>query len=344
MDPEFAAPHGPYAFTPLYGFASDADVLEFSKGVQICRYEDEKLELLLDEWDTVTNYLTVYPTEYLLQARPPKAKFDTQVTDANASGDLEFKMWVAEEWFRVSRDLVWALRLFEPGRFAMGPTWLCVPPGFPIDRGRNQELFGPAMCLSFEPSDEPILSVSHEVTYHFQAAELSSFKEFSACVSSALNELVKFPKLALAESRFNQSFGEKAREDEIVDIFVCLEALLLYESDELTLRLGTRLANLLGAGPEDRKKLFAEVKDFYGVRSKIVHGGTFKPKDRQLVQDAARLRELARRVLLCCMSLGLAVGLGPDFFKLLDEMSLDDNLRAKVQKKAFRLLHMRGRG
>ncbi len=38
---------GPYVFVPLYGFASDAETLDFSEGLQICSYDPAKLELLL---------------------------------------------------------------------------------------------------------------------------------------------------------------------------------------------------------------------------------------------------------------------------------------------------------
>lgn len=38
---------GPYLFVPLHGFGANKDVLEFSEGVQICSYDENKIDLLL---------------------------------------------------------------------------------------------------------------------------------------------------------------------------------------------------------------------------------------------------------------------------------------------------------
>lgn len=41
------------------------------------------------------------------------------------------------------------------------------------------------------------------------------------------------------------------------------------------------------------------------------------------------------------MGLGLDTDFGQGFYKLLDDMSLDETTRKNVQEKAFRLLHLR---
>jgi hypothetical protein len=56
-------PQGTYLFIPLYGFGSDAEVIEFSQGIQICKYDSEKLDLLVEHYDTFRDYLKLYPTD-----------------------------------------------------------------------------------------------------------------------------------------------------------------------------------------------------------------------------------------------------------------------------------------
>lgn len=126
----------------------------------------------------------------------------------------------------------------------------------------------------------------------------------------------------------------------MLDIFACLEALLLEKADELTLRLATRMANLLGADADERRKLSSEVKNFCNVRSKIVHGKILRPKETQWLSQVARLRELARRVILSCVALSLDVEPGTDLFASLDGMSFDERHRSKVQEKASKFFFM----
>jgi hypothetical protein len=248
-------------------------------------------------------------------------------------------MRFSKEWFTVASGLVYTLRLFKPGHFARGPEWLC------ITRALDAELKrGIGLWLSTVPEPAAPPTVPKGVTYFFDPAEMDCFKKFDEDLSSAFSELRNFPKLALARSYFEDSFDEKAQENQIVDIFVCLEALLLEKAEELVLRLATRMANLLGADGDERKKVFDGVKNFYNVRSKIVHGEILKPRQAELVCEVGRLRELARRAILSSVALGLEVGLGAEFFALLDAMSLDENQRTNVQKKASRFLFMHKEG
>jgi Apea-like HEPN len=99
-------------------------------------------------------------------------------------------------------------------------------------------------------------------------------------------------------------------------LFICLEALLLQGKEELTFRLASRVANLLGPGAEDRKALFREIRSLYNVRSKVVHGEVLRPGETDLVQQVDKLRETARRVILSSVSLRTEVGPRSEFLGL----------------------------
>jgi len=235
--------------------------------------------------------------------------------------------------------LVLALRLFKPGSFCRGPDWLC----YTLELEGHPKVVGVPLPMTPAEGGEPIaLGTGDAVTYDFELAELDPFKGFNTELGAAIERLAAFPKVRLALSYFNASFARKPREQQIIDLFICLEALLLQENDELTLRLSTRAANLLGADASERKRLFAEVKDFYNLRSRIVHGEVLKPRETQSAQNVDRLRELVRRALLCSVALALELGLAIEFFKALDETSLDDSLRLDIQRKASRFLYRHG--
>jgi hypothetical protein len=326
----------------LYGFASDAAVLEFSEGLQVCNYDQEKLELLLEHWDLLKQYLLIYPTTYLIQARPPEVDFSMGVADKDDRWEVQFQFELqkAFKWLEPAYKLVQALRLFKPGSFCRGPDWLCITGEFASGLEGESRVVGAPLCMTPAEGGEPILSETRDsVTYNFELAELEPFKGFNSELAAAIERLAVFPKLRLALTYFNASFGRKPRENQVIDLFICLEALLLQENDELTFRLATRAANLLGPDASERRRVFAEVKDFYNLRSKIVHGDVLKPRETQSAQNVDRLRELVRRALLCCVALGLELGLAVDFFKALDATSLDDGLRLDIQRKASCLIY-----
>jgi len=238
--------------------------------------------------------------------------------------------------FQPAFALIRDLRLFKPGHFTHGVPWVCGIVEFKGELGAG----GVGACMWIDVSNGPPVSGVEGTTFHFEAAELESFKKLRENLACAFRDLERFPKWKLASGYFNNSFSSKPTNNQIIDLFICLEALLLQEADELTFRLATRAANLLGADAQDRKKLFVDIKGFYGLRSKIVHGEVLNPREEQLLYDVGRLRELVRRTLLCCIALGQEVGLGLEFFKMLDGMSLDDDLRKDLQQRSSKFFYL----
>ena len=77
---------------------------------------------------------------------------------------------------------------------------------------------------------------------------------------------------------------EGKKEEAFLLYAISLESLVLLdnEKEELTYRLRTRVAHLLGKDLENRKKISAKVRDLYEIRSKIVHSGWFQVTDADL--------------------------------------------------------------
>ncbi len=79
--------------------------------------------------------------------------------------------------------------------------------------------------------------------------------------------------LRLPLRRWSASLHRSSLEDRLIDTWIGLEALLLNGSQgELTYRAALRLAELLGASGNDRKRIYTEAKHSYAWRSAIVHG------------------------------------------------------------------------
>ena len=87
--------------------------------------------------------------------------------------------------------------------------------------------------------------------------------------------------LRIALHRLNMARRRADPGNKAIDGAICLEALLgdKDNKNELTYRLRLRSAMLLGSNLTERRRIKKAVNDFYGLRSKVVHGGTIKPED-----------------------------------------------------------------
>ena len=78
--------------------------------------------------------------------------------------------------------------------------------------------------------------------------------------------------------RFHESTTRLSLEDRVIDLGISSEALFLTEiRDELAFRLAGRAALWLGETPGEREEVAKAFKDFYTLRSKVVHGGPIEP-------------------------------------------------------------------
>jgi hypothetical protein len=141
--------------------------------------------------------------------------------------------------------------------------------------------------------------------------------------------------LDLALRSFISSYDRfPARQDsQLVDVITAAEA-LLGSGTEITFKLAFRVAGMLGRTAEERLQVFDNTKDFYGVRSTIVHGGTLSRGQRAMLAHVEDARELVRRLLVAFVR--LAASSSPTrytksfFMKGLDAELQDEQARRRM--------------
>jgi hypothetical protein len=212
---------------------------------------------------------------------------------------------------------------FETGIFGRaGVSWI-VPESEPVDMGTT--FFG-GNTVDF---------------YRLKQEEIPDVQAFSKKLEAFLRPENTSTKLNIGLAYYNKACGSDWPAGQIVDLFTCLEALLLQKGDELSVRLALRMANLVGGDSSDRKLIYRSVKEFYDVRSRLVHGDILQPRHKDLLANADTLREYARRALLSVISLSRKLDMDREFFRMLDEANLDDQVRKQIQEEAGLLLHIR---
>ena len=111
-------------------------------------------------------------------------------------------------------------------------------------------------------------------------------------------------QLDYAISRIASSHSRAGRfqvADSIADLAIALESMYELDAPEITYKLRTRAAVFLESEPEKRKVTFDKVRDFYRVRSNIVHGSVPGERQREVMEAG---REIARRTLLAILGRG----------------------------------------
>jgi len=120
--------------------------------------------------------------------------------------------------------------------------------------------------------------------------------------------------------------SRREAEDHLVDCVIGLERLLAPDTSHLksTFRFQLRGAALLPdrfGGPAERIKL---LKELYGLRSKVVHGGAEQEKvDRFCI----KAEEILREVVLWYLEHGAAIGDAQAVVKRIDEVMIAGGTR-----------------
>ncbi|MBD8652335.1 hypothetical protein IFT66_14700 [Rhizobium sp. CFBP 13726] len=117
--------------------------------------------------------------------------------------------------------------------------------------------------------------------------EVHWVEKFLQCPKEVM-DACKIPLERLNTARRRLSAGDKA-----LDGAICLETLLSGQgSGELTHKVSVRTALLLGKSLNERKEIRKRVRDFYSLRSAVVHGSTKRKRpddDRRTAEDGLEL-------------------------------------------------------
>lgn len=92
----------------------------------------------------------------------------------------------------------------------------------------------------------------------------------------------RFTFLDLALRRFVEGTRKVRYDDRLIDFSIAAESLFLVGMEvELSNRLSQRAAVWLGGQPEQRDQHWADFREIYAARSKLVHGEQWRPKPSQ---------------------------------------------------------------
>ncbi len=241
---------------PLHLFQMQAERIALSPKLSIIRFSEEEKERMLARWGRYItplshrHNLAFFDFAFELYVESPKAIGGG--LPENLEGD---PLSVARYTFD---DVCSTLRLFKNGAVFYGEYWMeptswnvIGSQGTSLRRWTSGHLYGPIYTLSED--------------------EVPMFFEFWK--SPRKGGMENNPNIMLAFNRLNFGYERLRPEDRLLDFTIGLEALfLLGLRNELGYRLSLRAAALLGDTPENRERIFNELKEAYDQRSIIAHG------------------------------------------------------------------------
>ena len=287
-----------YWLCPLYSFDCDCDSVDIAEGIQIKRIPREFARYLLEQYSD--NLKTIPGEAEWLASLPYNAHHG--YTETN---DLFV-------------DLITALRLHQKGRIVAGLLTLAKFHNFEWTIGGHTSWTSVSNLDFFQ--ETPIYKLRHsdlpEVSALFQ--QIRRWRE--ARILNSLN---------IALERFHSAYHGPI-EDRIIDQMIAFESLYLGNEQELTYKLAVRTAFLLRKRKDHRRIIFANIKEAYKYRSRIVHGDNPPSRDelRPIVSNTGDyLRQSIQRFLLL-LSQGNSL-------KEIREKLLDENILTNGKLLAF---------
>jgi hypothetical protein len=327
---------------PLYGFTADG--FRVSDVCEVVRYDAQLIGGLFRGESRFSRTLALNPPDTLLWKHRDLSRLtsSTEFLKAADNGLRELGMFLLRSYAQEIGDfegLITSLRLYKSGQFRRGRLWALMEFASSdnlmqgeLDLRKFNKRFGSG-GFGHDAGPQPGYSFD---THNDESAFRIFEQEWKAVMLPAL----RFPRVNVALGYYNESYSDKPEAAQLVDLITGLEALLVSTAESLSYHIAVRCANLLGTDADQRRSIFAETKAFYDARSRLVHGDELKSKHSQRLSQLSTLREVTRRVLLAAVSLASSVEDEQEYFKVLEEMALDDELRVQTQQRASRLLHL----
>jgi len=302
----------------------------------------------LREDDILLRHARLYQPDYLLWQRAPteEAALRACLKPANfAVEDGIFKLHATLSLFfyNSATNLFRLLRLFKPGRLAAGDTFVLSCES--LGNGIWETAFGKRcseMIIDYG------LLAAQNAAYTLLSSEVPFFNVFSKALLPQLESLQNPtylnapPPLEVALLLYNQD--EPQESVAVLNALTALEALLTTDSNaEISYRLSLRVANLLELDDAARFTTFKEMKEFYDLRSRIIHGSASRlnTKLQNRLQRPESLREIVRRTILSVMSIFLDSGsMDIRLDEVLDQIVFAESKRREIQKSAAKFLFL----
>jgi len=137
--------------------------------------------------------------------------------------------------------------------------------------------------------------------YELLEADVKPLKELVA----SLERISEHRQLQVAVRRFKLAYDRMGSEDELVNLWIGLEALFLPDGprQELRYRASLRVAWFVGESAREREEIFRRIRDSYDARSDIVHGREAKDVGEIAYFTKDVLRRALRRAIVTPESL-----------------------------------------
>jgi hypothetical protein len=308
----------------LTNFVAEQDPIDLGAGVSVrgrsfeelaeLGFSEATLDQLADDWSGFGASSFVILVEHQELKKPENLIM-------GSTGDL---------WTKARRAIE-AMRLVALGDVGFGPMWTTREARFNVGIGGTSRT-GWAI---------PNLGSSYTLKPHLVDAVRAAEGELEQL--DAVDRKTLPVNVSLAVASYMATFDRWPRSTvgAVVDSFTALEALLAPGGTEITFRLAFRVASLLAEDNATRVALFNDIKAWYGIRSRLVHGDVLSGPQRERLAGAEDLREIVRRLVTGFIHLTLSE---PDryskkFFKEeLDAALIDDTTRDEL-RQTLRLAH-----
>jgi len=194
-------------------------------------------------------------------------------------------------------DLITALRLHQQGRVVAGLlTFATFHNSEWVIRGTTS--WTPVSSIDFFLED-PIYKFRHTDVLKINNLLLNIRKWREAGILNNIN---------IALERFHSAYHGPI-EDRIIDQMIAFESLYLGNEQELTYKLALRTAFLLRKRKDHRSRIFANMKEAYKYRSRIVHGDNPPSRDelRVIVPNTGDYLRQSIQKFLLLLSTGMSL-------------------------------------
>lgn len=141
-----------------------------------------------------------------------------------------------------------------------------------------------------------VLDADRQYIGTFEPAGFGSAKPNIEAIRTNLRLLENFKSpaaLCVAIDRLGKARSWQSNEDKALDLGMALEIVLMHENGnnndgnaEITYKVSSRAAWLIGKTPADRKEVFEKAKKLYGHRSSAAHSGRLKKESEFISPEA----------------------------------------------------------
>jgi hypothetical protein len=211
--------------------------LQLESGMKIARIDGKHYSEIYRHDEKAFDRIT--PNHYAIQIDRTAALFETiDVAD-------------------ISRANCFVLNFFSSKGFVSEPLF------YNCDGVRAIRVKGPL------PGGGMLVPESHSIDFEIKAGTTSA--DVESVLINCIGALKKDKGMKVTVDRFIQAMAKVDRESQAVDLAICLESLFPFES-EISFRFALFGALFSAKDVEKRQEIYKLLKEFYGLRSKIVHG------------------------------------------------------------------------